>query len=414
MYRKWLILLAVSFMFLFVTGATFTSLGVVLFTMMRDLHWSYAAGGICFSVLGLTCGLASPLPTMIMDRLGTRLTMLIGALVLAVSFLLAAAADGLVLFVVAVGLMGIGFTLVGTIPGVHVVVAWFPERRDTAIGMYLLSGGMGGVVGPAAVTLIVGLSGSWRVHWLVMAITALVGGLFCLAFVVDAAPEADWLPSPLKAQPRPGVFRNGQEWSYRQAVVTPQFVIIAVTMVLTMMCMITVNSATVVHLAAHGMSPAFGATILSLQALAATLAKGASGPITERYEPRLLLGFGLFCEAVGMIALSLATGELSAYGFAVIFGVGWGAAYFAVNVLIINYYGRREAPRILATVWLLSTVATGGPLLAGVVADWYGTYSPIFNISAALLLIAAGAVALSRPPVLAAAPAGAAGRQPAE
>src|ERR1700756_71335 len=105
MYRKWLILLAVSFMFLFVTGATFTSLGVVLFTMMRDLHWSYAAGGICFSVLGLTCGLASPLPTMIMDRFGTRLTMLVGAVVLALSFLLAAAADGLALFVLAVGLM---------------------------------------------------------------------------------------------------------------------------------------------------------------------------------------------------------------------------------------------------------------------------------------------------------------------
>jgi MFS family permease len=410
MYRKWLILLAVSFMFLFVTGATFTSLGVVLFTMMSELHWSHAAGGICFSVLGLTCGLASPLPTIIMDRLGTRLTMFLGSLVLAVSFALAAVAHGLVPFVVATGLMGIGFTLVGTIPGVHIVAAWFPARRDTAIGMYLLSGGMGGVVGPAAVTLIVGLSGSWRLHWLVMAITALVGGLFSLAVVADAAPEPDRPAPATDARRKSGVFRNAQDWSCRQAVATPQFALIAATMILTLMCTITVNSATVAHLAARGMSPGFGASVLALQALAATLAKGASGPIGERYEPRLLLGGGLFCQAVGMIALSLATDQFAAYGFAVFFGLGWGAAYFAANVLVINYFGRREAPRILASVWLLSTVATGGPLVAGVIADRFGTYSPVFNVSAALLLIAAGAVAVIRPPALAVAPAGASGR----
>jgi MFS family permease len=403
MYRKWLVLLAVSFMFLFVTGATFTSLGVVLFTMMRDLHWSHAAGGICFSVLGLTCGLGSMLPTIIMDRLGTRLTMFLGAMVLAVSFALAAAADGLALFIVATGLMGIGFTLVGNIPGVHAVAAWFPVRRETAIGVYLLSGGMGGVVGPAVVTLIVGLSGSWRVHWLAMAITAVVGGLFCLAVVSDAAPELDRPASPTDAPRRSGVFRNVRDWSYREAIATPQFAIVAAAMVVTMMCMITVNSAAVAHLADRGLSPGFGASVLALQALAATLAKGASGPIGERCEPRLMLAFGLFCEAAGMLALSLATGEFSAYAFAAIFGLGWGSAYFAVNVLVINYFGRREASRILATVWLLTTPATGGPVLAGIVADRFGTYAPVFNVFAALLLIAAGLVAFSGPPVLAAA-----------
>jgi MFS family permease len=324
-------------------------------------------------------------------------------MVLAVGFALASAANGLALFIVAAGLMGLGFTLVGNIPGVHAVAAWFPVRRDTAIGAYLLCGGLGGVVGPAIVTLIVGLSGSWRVHWLVMAITAVIGGLFCLAVVSDAAPEFERPVPPTDAPRKAGVFRNVQDWSYREAIATPQFAMIAAAMVVTMMCTITVNSAAVAHLADHGLSPGFGAWVLSLQALSATLAKGASGPIGERYEPRLLLALGLFCEAVGMLALSLATGESSAYAFAVIFGLGWGAAFFAANVLVINYFGRRHASKVLGAVWLLTTVATGGPVLAGIVADRFGTYSPVFNAFAALLLIASGLAAFSRPPLLAAA-----------
>jgi MFS family permease len=329
--------------------------------------------------------------------------MFLGAMVLALSFALAAVVEGLALFIVATALMGIGCALVGNIPGVHAVAAWFPLRRDTAIGAYLLCGGLGGVVGPAIVTLIVGLSGSWRVHWLVMAITAVVAGLFCLAVVSDAAPKLERPAPPDDALRKAGVFRNVQDWSYRQAIATPQFAIVAVAIVVTMLCTITVNSAAVTHLADHGLSQDFGAGILALQALFATLATGASGPIGERFEPRLLLAVGLSCEAVGMLALSLAAGESVAYAFAVVFGLGWGAAYFAVNVLVINYFGRRHASKLLATLWLLTTVATGGPILAGIVADRFGSYSPIFNAFAAILLMAAGVVAFSGPPVLAAA-----------
>lgn len=402
MYRRWLILLSVSFMFLFVTGATFTSLGVVLYTMMGDLHWSRAAGGICFSVLGLTCGLSSPLPAMMMARYGTRLTIAAGSLVLCAAFLLAATAHDLVPFVLSTGLMGIGFTMVGNIPGVKVLAAWFPARRERAIGLYLLSGGLGGVVGPAAVTLIVELSGSWRIHWAVMAITAIVGGLFALAVVSDAAPAYAPETEPV-AEKKPVVFRNKLDWSYRDAIATPQFMIIAATMVITMACMITVNSAAVTQLADHGLSPGFGASMLALQALAATLAKGASGPIGERLEPRLMLAFGLVAEAVGILALSWVDGPATAYLFAILFGLGWGSAYFAANMLAINYFGVRESSAILSAVWLLTTVATGGPMLAGFISDQFGTYSPVFDGMGVLLVLVAGFVAFSRPPIKAAA-----------
>jgi MFS family permease len=227
--------------------------------------------------------------------------------------------------------------------------------------------------------------------------------LFSLMVVSDAAPAFTPEAAEGAVEKKSAVFRNAVDWTYREAIVTPQFMIIAATMVITMMCMITVNSAAVTHLADHGLSAGFGASMLALQALAATLAKGASGPIGERFEPRLMLAFGLVAEAAGILALGWVHGAASAYAFAILFGLGWGSAYFAANVLAINYFGVRESSAILSTVWLLTTVATGGPLLAGVISDQFGTYTPIFEGMGVLLLVVSGFVAFSRPPIKAAA-----------
>ena len=73
MQQKWLVLVAVSLIFFFLNGATFASLGVVLFSMIKDLHWSQTAAGVSFSLLGIACGVASPLPALLLKRIGLRL-----------------------------------------------------------------------------------------------------------------------------------------------------------------------------------------------------------------------------------------------------------------------------------------------------------------------------------------------------
>ena len=108
MQQKWLVLVAVSLIFFFLNGATFASLGVVLFSMIGELHWSQTAAGFSFSLLGIACGLSSPLPAILMKRIGGRWTMVLGAAVLALGFLLAGLTHGLVVFYLATTLLGIG------------------------------------------------------------------------------------------------------------------------------------------------------------------------------------------------------------------------------------------------------------------------------------------------------------------
>lgn len=57
------------------TATTFTSLGVVLPSMIEELQWSWTEAGFGFTLLGLTCGLASFLPSVLIRKIGVRLTL---------------------------------------------------------------------------------------------------------------------------------------------------------------------------------------------------------------------------------------------------------------------------------------------------------------------------------------------------
>lgn len=397
MERRWLVLAAVSLMFFFITAATFQSLGVVLFTMARELRWTQTEAGASFSVLGMSCCLSSLVPMALVDRIGARWTMLIGGWMLAAGFLLAFAAHGLPLFLLATGLMGVGFSLSANIPGIYLLAHWFPVRSGRVIGAYLMCGAFGGVAGPPLVQLVIA-QGGWRLLWLALAALAAGMGLVCLALVRDRAAPAAAEQSPrIPAAPA---------WTRRQAVATPQFVILALGMVVTEACVTVVHSAGVQHLSRLGLPPLFAAWMLSLQALAATAGKGLSGALGDWIEPRLLLAGGLALESLGLVLLGLAHSQPLAYAFAVVFGLGWGAAYLSITVILIRYFGPRTGSDVLSLVWLATVFASLGPAGAGATADRLGTFTPAFLVGAGLLTPIALAVLLMRAPTRKAAPAG--------
>lgn len=394
MQRKWLVLIAVSLMFFFVTGATFTSMGVVLYSMIGDLHWSQTAAGTAFSILGMACCLSSPLPSLMMIRIGTRWTLCIGGVLLSSGFLCASLTQGLALFYVGTALMGVGFSLGANIPGVYLLASWFP-RSSSIIGLYLMFGAFGGVVAPPVVRWIAssGAEG-WRTHWLVMAIVAAGVGLVCLVVVRDHA--ADGGDGNAGVQP---IVMTAQDWNYKAAIFKPQFLIVATAMVVTQACVTTLNGAGVLHLTKLGNSANFATYMLSLQALMATLAKGASGALSDLMPPKLLLGVGLLIQCAGMLLLAHSTDSALGYAFAMTFGIGWGTAYLAVTVILIKYFGPNTGSALLSTVWLSTIFAAAAPAVAGIVADRTGSYAAVFTMGGLLFLPIAVAVFSMRTPI---------------
>jgi len=400
----WSVFAAVTLIFFFLNGATFTSLGVVLYTMVGELHWSQAAAGFSFSLLGIACGLCSPLPALMMKRVGGRWTIVAGAVALTLGFFLAAASTSLWVFYAAMLLLGLGYALGGNVPAIYLLAAWFPTNSARIIGLYLMMGAFGATVGPPVVEAIVSGSGRWRTHWQVMGWAAVVVGLFCFAFVRDidrrstaaaagaaAGALADAASTPPQAEAEP--------WSNREAIFTSQFMLVAAAMTITMACVTTNSSVTISHLVRMGATPAFGAVILSALALTATLAKGIAGRLCEAMPLPHLLAGGLLAQALGNVILASADTTVLQYAAALVYGLGWGASFVAANVVLLHYFGRDTGSHVLSVVWLLTTVAAAGPLAAGAIADARGSFSLIFYVYAALLVAVAVPTFLMRAPV---------------
>lgn len=388
-FDKWAVFGAVSLAFCFLNLATFTSLGVVLFTMAAELHWSMTAAAFSFSLLGIACGLSSPLPEITMRRYGGRATLCIGACLLVVGFVLASVAESITEFYAAMILLGVGFSMAGNVPGVALIASWFEEGSSRRIGYYLMLGAVGGAFGPPIVEAIVRNS-SWRGHWQAMAVVAALIGVMCVLFVQDRETEVKAPADPSEPEP--------QLWEPREAMMTPQFMLVAAAMSATMFCITTNSSIGFSHLVKMGASPAFAAQILGVIAITATLVKGVAGKACEMISSTGVLAAGLLVQAAGNVILAYADSPALQYSAAITFGLGWGLAYVAGTVVLLDYFGRGTGSRILSMVWLVTTVAAAGPVGAGAIADHTGSFSPIFLIYAGALLILAVPIWMMRQP----------------
>jgi hypothetical protein len=79
-------------------------------------------------------------------------------------------------------------------------------------------------------------------------------------------------------------------------------------------------------------------------------------------------------------------------------GIGFGLAFFASTILLLDYFGRRPYLELFAMVNLISTVAAVAPTLAGMTRDFTGGFVPFFVALSVLMGVLLLAVAMMRPP----------------
>ena len=398
--RWWLFTIA-SLFFFFITAATFSSLGVVLPYMIEDYSWSWSQAGTGFSLLALMVGLAGALPAWTIRRFGIKATYIIGSVVMACGFILIAAGTGLYRYWTGAGLLGVGFALCATVPGIHFINDWLPDRRSFAIGLYMTLGGLGAVAGPPAVTLVVSQTGSWRLHWWTMTAAILLLMLLAIGFIRDRASEdrrAGNGDAPAEEKTSGKVYRTKTDWRYRDALRTPQYYVIVAALTLTLFCTLTMNSWAFTHLGLLGISTALATLALSADGLVNALSRTLGGVLATRIDPKWLLVAALIGEMVGMLALSVADNPVMLFIFAVGEGFGFGVCFLATALLLLNYFGEKDNPELLGTMNFLTTAAMAGPVLAGYIAGKAGGFSMVFQLNAALLLIVILVVAGMKPP----------------
>ncbi|MGH8135420.1 MAG: CynX/NimT family MFS transporter, partial [Steroidobacteraceae bacterium] len=398
---RWALFAIISAIFFLINGATFSSLGVVLPFMIKELSWSWSQAGTGFSLFALTVGLASTVPAWILRRFGIKATYGVGGAVMACGFALLALTSSLQLYLVAMPLLGLGFASCATVPGVFLLNGWMPEKRSATIGAYMTIGGLGAVAGPLASSGVIAATGSWRFYW--WAVTTAMLALTTLAVAIvksppDAVSAAAETAAPSEEPRSAGVYRTTADWRFRDAVRTTQFWTIAIAMTTMLLCVLTTNGWAVTHMGTLGVPAAVAAGVLSADGAVNALSRAVGGVLATRIDPKHLLVAALLSEAIGVAALSVADNWIAFTVFAVADGFGFGMCFFATAMLLVNYFGPSENPEILGTYNLVTTLAMIGPATAGFVADAVGGFSRVFMGYAAVVLVVVAITAAMRPP----------------
>ena len=391
---RWLLFAVISAIYFTISAATFSSLGIVLPYMIQELSWSWSQAGTGFSLLALLVGLASALPAWTIRRFGIAATYGIGGAIMVAGFALLAVSTGIYSYFIGAASLGLGFALCAVVPAVYLLNGWMADNRSTAIGAYFTIGGLGAVAGPLAANGFMAATHSWRFYWWLMAAAMLL--LTVLALVFVKTPPADAAADP--ADPTARAPRAHCDWRFRDAIRTPQYWIISLSMTATLQCVLTTSSFAPAHMASLGISASVAAAVLSTNGAVGALSRYLGGALATRIDPKWLLVAGLVGEGLGMLALSFANNHVALGVFAVTEGFGFGMTLLATTLLLVNYFGPSENPAIYGTFNLITTIAMVGPYLGGLIKDVFGSFGGLFQGNAVLMLLIVVLAAAMRPP----------------
>jgi MFS family permease len=379
---RWMIVALGALMTCVALGAMF-SLAVFLDPLARDTGWSRAGVSAAMTLNFLVMGAGAFGWGAVSDRFGTRVVVLIGAVLLGLALVLASRAQSLLQFQLTYGiLVGLAASTFFA-PMIALTTAWFDTQRSLAVS--LVSAGMGVApmtISPFARWLIT--TYDWRTAMLVI-------GLLAWVLLIPAASFVRNRTAP--AGPTEGAAPDGGITSVPQALRSPQFIVLG----LTFFACCAAHSGPIFHMVSYamacGIAPMAAVTIYSVEGLAGLGGRLLLGVAGDRYGAKRILILGLLTQAlaIGSYPLISELGEF--YALAVIFGTAYGGVMPLYAVIARDYFSQSIMGTVFGAVTMLSSIGMStGPLVGGWIFDTFGGYSWMFVASFALGM---GAVAIA-------------------
>jgi predicted MFS family arabinose efflux permease len=403
---------AVAFVALLGAAGFRAAPGVLMLPLQDEFGWSRGTLSLAVGVNLVLFGLTAPFAAALMDRFGIRR-------VTTAALLLIAAGSGLTVFVAASWqlvltwgvLIGLGTGSMALVFAATVAQRWFVRHRGLVTGI-LTAGSATGQLVFLPVVAVVAEHAGWRLASLVIAAAALSVVPLVLVVVRDhpadrgvtayGAEEAEphgclvIEPDQVPDVARPNAARIALE-SLRDASRTRTFWALVAGFAI---CGATTNGLIGTHFVPaahdHGMGETTAAGLLAVVGIFDIVGTIGSGWLTDRYDPRLLLGFYYFFRGVGLALLPVLLADAvhpSIVAFVVIYGLDWVATVPPTVALCRGAFGERGT---VVFGWVFASHQIGAAIAsvaAGVARDRTGTYTVAW-FSAALLCVVAAVISV--------------------
>ncbi|HEY5020516.1 MAG TPA: MFS transporter [Steroidobacteraceae bacterium] len=385
--------------------------------MAPALHLDRGALGLLFSAYMIMSGLPGPLVAMSVNHQGVRRTLMLGSVFLIVGALLMGTVVSSFWFaVLAFGLLVGGGVATGAALAAQAGLArWFVRRRALVLSILYSSGAIGGFVSGRLLDRVVTLAGgNWRAGWWVIAALSAIACAVAAVFVKESPAELGQMPDGEPAMAHvssaaPGrgaahrvvVFRTTQDWTYRDAIASPAYWLMVLSL-LGVSCGYTLYLAHgFVHLRDLGHSASEAWQAISVLAVSGLIAKVIIASCGDRLDPRYLWAAFQISFGVGLVLVVNARTHASVLVFATCLGIGFGGGLVCLMAVLSNYFGTRLFASLAGlAVAINTTLSAITPYLAGWRYDAGHGYGASFYFLAFWCLIGGAALFVLRPPSL--------------
>ncbi|MEX2446482.1 MAG: MFS transporter [Dehalococcoidia bacterium] len=378
--------------------------------LTRDFGWSRGALGGVFSVARVLTGLLGMPQGLLVDRLGPQVMMRAGLVLLALGLIAFSQINSLGMFYVTYSLIALGGGLAGFISVTVAVVNWFDRYRARAIGISFVGFAAGGLLAPL---VILAITTDWRATALASGVAVLVIGLPLTMFIrhrpeemglhVDGiSPEEALLRRERDAAESRRSTSTTTDFTAREAFRTRAFWMVASGHGSALM----VVSAVQVHLFLHlteslGYADGVAAVVLGVMTAAMVVGQVVGGFLGDRMSKRVVITVCMAGHASAMLLLASTVTPALVLLSAGIHGLSWGTRGPLMAALNADYFGRTSFGSIFGVSTMVVTIGlVTGPLVAGLLYDATGSYTPGFIVIACAAALGSGFFMLATRPDL--------------
>lgn len=332
----------------------------------------------------------TPVEGWIIDRLGARIFLTVGGLLVGVGWTGMGYANTLTELYVLYGAAGVGAAFIYS-GSVATALKWFPDMRGTVSGFITAGFGAGsGLFIPTVIAPLLAHSG-YKAAFLYTGVAQ--GLLIIIAAQVLHNPGPEFNVSPAAKKPvSPRIRRNNQEFNSAQMLVTPQFWVLYIAFVLTSVggLMITAQASPV------GKSMAIPAAAIVYAVSWSRIANGGGrifwGWFSDFVGREMAMFIPFTLQALCLVGV-LTLGKLSGNWFItmmILIFFTWGSMFALFPAIIGDYYGPNCATSNYGFLYTAKGVASiGGGGIAAYLFTKFGNWSAAFYGTAALTLVSA-------------------------
>jgi len=361
---------------------------VFVLPLERDYGWTRSQLTSVYSIYLLMHGFTSPLVGLIFDRLGPRWVYTAGLACMCAAFFLAAGLSNLWQFYLFVGgMIGIGVSLTGMVPGSALIARWYRERLSTAIGIAFSAAGVGTII---FVPLTQGLVGEygWRFAYRVLGAVLLL-----LVPIVAFLVPWDRFYAGHPERAHAAKLQPGEEgWTLAKAVRTRLYWGLCQVFFFTATAMFTVIVQLVAFFVDVGFSPLTAASAYGALGFMSAMSVMGSGFTSDRFGYRQTMTLTFVGTPTGMALLLLLTYAASPavlIAFVPVFGLCMGVRGPIISSISTRYFAGPNVATLYGTIYSTNAVgAAFGSLMGGLLHDLTGGYRAGLAVAMVCVVIA--------------------------